>query len=164
MVLEDFGVKKTEKELAMIAGTTEKAGTFHYGMIEACKKLGFSCFVHENANLKNIESFLNAKLPVISDRTDEKSNTGHYTIITEIGKKDILFNDPWYGPKYSVDREIFEKYWNDKMTRGVKWIMVILPKNTRIRQEIEMKINEKNIMVKAGRIYNPQNIKQRMIL
>ncbi len=34
--------------------------------------------------------------------------------------------------------------------------MAVLPQNTKVRQEIEMKINEKNIMVKAGRVYNPQ--------
>lgn len=31
--------------------------------------------------------------------------------------------------------------------------MVVLPKTAKVRQEIEMKINGKNIMVKAGRVY-----------
>lgn len=154
IVLEKLGLKKTEKEIARIAGTEKKGWTSHNGMIEACQKLGFSCFVHEKSSIKNIKSFLKAGLPVISDWTDEKSNTGHYNVITEIGKKNIFFCDPWYGPKYTVDRETFERYWDDNLTRGKKWIMVILPRGIKVRQEIEMKINGNSIMVKAGRVYN----------
>lgn len=154
IVLEKPGVKKTEKELARLAGTTEEKGTSHCGMIKACGNFGFSCFVHENASLRNVESFLKAGLPLIVDWTDSESKTGHYSVITEICKKDIFFCDPWYGPKYAVGRKIFEKYWEDGLTKGKKWIMVILPKNTRVRQEIEMKISGKDIMVKAGRVYN----------
>ncbi len=156
MVFETFGVKKTEKELARLAGTTKEKGTSHCGMIRACNKNGFSCFVHEKSNFRNVESFLKAGLPVISDWTDEKSMTGHYNIITEIGKKNIFFCDPWYGPKYPVDKKVFEKYWKDESTSGRKWIMAVLPKSTKVRQEIEMKINGNSIMVKAGRVYNSQ--------
>lgn len=155
MILEKFGVKRTEKELAQMAGTTEKSGTQHYGMIEICNKNGFSCLVHENANLKNVKSFLKAGLPVIVDWTDEKSKTGHYNIITEIGKKNIFFCDPWYGPKYAVDKKTFERLWNDKLTRGNRWIMIILTKDVKIRQVIKLKINRKNITVRTGKIYSP---------
>ncbi len=153
IVLEKFGVKRTEKELARIAGTSEKDGTSHCGMIKACRKFGFSCFVHENANLRNIESFLKAGLPVISDWTDSESKTGHYSVITEIGKKNVFFCDPWYGPAYAVERKTFEKFWKDGLTKGRKWIMIVLPQNTKIKQEIEMNLGESNIAVKAGRIY-----------
>lgn len=155
IVLEKLGVKKTEKELARIAGTGEKDGTSHCGMVKACGMSGFSCFVHENASLKNIESFLRAGLPIITDWTDYKSGDGHYTVITEVKSKEMVFCDPWYGPAYAVERKIFEKFWKDSLSRGKRWIMVILPKNTKVRHEIEMRINGKNIMSKAGRVYNP---------
>ena len=154
IVLENLGIRKTEDRLAQMAGTTKKDGTSHFGMINTCRRLGFRCFVHENASLKNVKSFLNAGLPVIADWTDEKSDTGHYSVITEIGKKDIFFCDPWYGPKYAVDRKIFEEHWEDGLTKGKRWIMVILPKNTKVRQEIDVNVNGKDILVKAGRIYN----------
>ncbi len=153
VVLEILGKKMTEKELARIAGTSEKAGTPHSGMIADCNKSGFSCFVHENASLKNIKSFLKAGLPVIADWTDSESGTPHYSVITEIGRKNIFFCDPWYGPKYEVGRKTFEKYWEDRLTRGKRWIMIILPKNASVREEIEISANRKNILVKAGRIY-----------
>lgn len=155
MVFETFGVKKTEKELAQLAGTTEKVGTSHEGMIDACKKIGFSCFVHENSNLNNVKSFLKLKLPVITDWTDEKSKCGHYNIITEIGREKIFFYDPWYGPKYFVDKKFFEKNWNDSLTKGRRWIMVVLPGNVKIRQEIKITVNRNIIVVRAGRIYKP---------
>lgn len=110
--------------------------------------------MRNDKSLKNIESFLRAGLPIITDWTDYKSGDGHYTVITEVKSKEMVFCDPWYGPKYSVERKIFEKYWDDNLTRRKKWIMAVLPKCTKVRQEIEMKINGKNIMVKAGRVYN----------
>lgn len=155
MVFERFGVKKTEKDLAKLAGTNERSGTSHYGMIEACKKTGFSCFVHENSSLKNVNSFLRMGLPVIVDWTDSSEKEGHYTVVTEISDDSMVFCDPWYGPKHTVDKKTFEKFWHDGLTKGKKWMMVTLPKSVGVRQEISVSFGRGRLKVDSGRVYRP---------
>lgn len=153
MVLETLGIKKTEEVLARIAGTIEKGGTHHQGMIDACKKFGFSCFVHENANMATVKAFLKANLPVIIDWTDNKSNTPHYSVMTEVTAKNVFFCDPWYGPRHEVNKKVFEEFWNDSLTRGNRWVMIILPPTAKIAQEISLSVNGAQILVRSGRVY-----------
>lgn len=155
MVLEKFKVKKTEDIMAQLAGTSKEKGTSHQGMINAAKALGFSSFIHENANLKTVTSFLSAKLPVIVDWTDNKSDTGHYSVMTDVEKEYVFLADPWYGPAYPVARKTFEKYWNDGLTRGNRWIMVVLPKEVKASTEIKIRANKAKILIASGRIYHP---------
>lgn len=156
MVLEGFGIRKTEDEIAKLAGTRKKKYTTHQGMIEACRKSGCSCFVHEDANMANVKTFLKAGLPVIIDWTDNKSDDGHYSVITSLKGDRIFFSDPWYGPNYGIDRKTFEEYWDDCLTGGHRWVMVILPDHIKVRYEIMISANDKDIVVKAGRVYTPE--------
>jgi len=153
MVLERLGVKRTEDKIAGLAGTNEEVGTTHHGMIDACKRLGFSCFVHEKSSLRNVMSFLKIGLPVIVNWTDYKSDTGHYSVVSEVRKGNIIFCDPWYGPGYAVQRDTFEEYWNDSLRKGYHWIMVVLPRNANISQEIKIGVNKRDILIMSGRIY-----------
>jgi predicted double-glycine peptidase len=123
-------------------------------MIDACKKIGCSCFVHENANMATVKAFLKADMPVIIDWTDNKSEIGHYGVMTEVTAKNVFFCDPWYGPRHEVNKKVFEEFWNDSLTRGNRWIMAILPATAKIEQEIKLSVNEESILIKAGRIYN----------
>lgn len=154
MILEKFGVKKTEDSIAWLAGTTEKKGTSHKGMINAANSLGFSCFIHENATLKDVAAFLSARLPVIVNWIDNKSNTGHYSVMINIEREYVMLSDPWYGPAYQVRRKIFEARWNDGLTRGKRWIMIVLPKGAKVAQQIIIRANKSKIVVSSGRIYN----------
>ncbi|MBU4246455.1 MAG: cysteine peptidase family C39 domain-containing protein [Nanoarchaeota archaeon] len=153
MVLETLGIKKTEDEIARIANTSEKCGTHHQGMIDACKKIGFSCFVHENANMATVKAFLKAHLPVIIDWTDNISEIGHYSVMIKVTAKNVFFCDPWYGPRHEVNKKVFEEFWNDRLTRGNRWIMAVLPRDVKIAQEISLKVNDANVLVKSGRVY-----------
>ncbi len=156
MVFENFGIRKTEDEIARLAGTRKERGTTHQGMIEACRMCGCSCFVHENANMANVKAFLKAKLPVIIDWIDSKSDDGHYSVITSVKGDKIFFSDPWYGPGYGIDRKTFEEYWHDRLTGGCRWVMVVLPDHIKVKYEIMIKAGNNDIVVKAGRIYTPE--------
>ncbi len=151
MVMEYFGVKKTEKEIALIADTNEEKGTSHRGMIEACRKMGFSCFVHENSSLEDVTSFLRANLPVIVDWVDDKSETGHYTVVSDMKNESMIFCDPWYGPDYPVEKATFEGRWRDSMTNGERWIMVVLADVSKMEELIT-----NPALIAAGKIYRPE--------
>ena len=49
MVLEFYGVKKSEKELAKLSGATHKAGVNPAGLLKAANKLGFKGFIKDYA-------------------------------------------------------------------------------------------------------------------
>ncbi len=131
------------------------------GLIDACKKIGCACFVHENANMATVKAFLKAQLPVIIDWTDNKSKIGHYSVMTEVTAKNVFFCDPWYGPRQEVNKKVFKEFWKDSMTKKKRWIMTLLPPTAKIAQEINLSVNGARVLVRSGRVYQSGALKKR---
>ena len=87
MVMDYYGVSVSEAEIAKVAAATKAKGTSITGLIKAAKHIGFETFLKKNSSLKDLEYFVNKKIPVIVDWFAE--DDGHYSVVVDIDKKNV---------------------------------------------------------------------------
>lgn len=112
MVLDYFGVEKSEADLAKMCGASARAGTSAEGIVAAAKKLGFKGSFKNLASVADIRRYVQKKkIPVIVDwfSTDD----GHYSVVADIDDKSITLQDPELGGPRVLDLEIFRRVWFD---------------------------------------------------
>ncbi len=117
MVLDYYGVSVSEQELARLSGSSKEKGTSVSGLVKAAKHFGFKAFLKKNSSLKDLEYFVNKKIPVIVDWFNE--DDGHYSVVVDIDKKDVVLMDPAlrkiliYIRRKVFSRETFFRIWFD---------------------------------------------------
>jgi len=111
MVLEYFGLNKTEKELAKLSGTNPEKGTTLFGIIKAARKLEFRASHKDLAQFTDIQKLLNKKIPVIIDWFHE--DCGHYSVAVGLDTKYIYLMDPELAAIRKIDRATFKRIWFD---------------------------------------------------
>ncbi len=111
MVLHYYGVHKSEKELAAISGWTYRNGTPGEGIVRAARKLGFTAFITDNAQLVDIKRWIKKKVPVIVDWFSE--DEGHYAVVVGIDRDNIYFEDPQFGHLKAMRLDVFKRVWFD---------------------------------------------------
>lgn len=118
MVFDYYGLAATEKQIAKKADTTTKLGTTGGNMVRTAKLYGFKALLKDEANFKDIQAYLNKKIPVIVDwfSTDE----GHYSVVVGLDKQNIYLQDPELGTMRSMDRTTFFRVWFDFDTEFIK--------------------------------------------
>ena len=112
MVLDFFGIKKEEEELAKMSGYESSKGTKAEEIIKAAKELGFKAFHKDFSEIKDLREYtINKKIPVIVDwfSTDD----GHYSVVVGIDDKNIYMQDPELGNLRTIDVETFKRVWFD---------------------------------------------------
>ncbi|MBI4148608.1 C39 family peptidase [Candidatus Woesearchaeota archaeon] len=111
MVLEYYGIKKTERELARLAGTSARWGTPARGLLKAAHRLGLTGIVKDNAQISDIRKYISKKIPAIVNwfSTDE----GHYSVVVGIDKKLIYLQDPELAAIRKLDLVMFKRVWFD---------------------------------------------------
>ena len=67
IVLDYYGIAKTEKELAKLCKTTRSLGTSNEAIKNTAEKLGFKVTTKRNSSFKDIEVWLKRGVPVIVD-------------------------------------------------------------------------------------------------
>jgi predicted double-glycine peptidase len=138
IVFDYYGFNKSEKELALLAGTTCDLGTDEKGLVKAAKSLGFKCIVKNKSTFSDIEKWLKKGVPVIVDwftrgRADYPSSEvadGHLSVVTGLDDKHIYIQDPEIGEIRIMERDDFMKVWFDFSGEFIK------PKELIIRQII----------------------------
>ncbi len=116
IVLEFFGIKKTEKELIELTDCRLDIGTSGKNLLSAAKKLGLKGFIKDKATFKDLKYYVNKKkIPVIIDwfSATENSIAGHYSVIASIKNNKIIIADPEFGKIRSLDINIFKMLWFD---------------------------------------------------
>jgi predicted double-glycine peptidase len=112
MVLEYFGVNKTEKELAEIAGSNREHGTRAKGLAKAAKKFGFKTIIKDFADISDLRQYvLEKKIPVIVNWFD--GDDGHYSIILGLDDKKIYLMDPEIAAIRKIPLDTFMRVWFD---------------------------------------------------
>ncbi len=117
MVLDYYGVSVSEQELARLSGSFGEKGTSVSGLVKAAKHFGFKAFLKKNSSLKDLEYFVNKKIPVIVDWFNE--DDGHYSVVVDINKKEVVLMDPAlrkiliYIRRKVFSRETFFRIWFD---------------------------------------------------
>jgi len=112
MVLDYYGVKKSEKELAKLSAATPGKGVGAEGLLKTAKELGFKGFVKDFSNLHDIRIYaLNKKIPVIVDWFS--ATDGHYSVVVHIDQEKIYLQDPDLGRLRTMNLDTFKRVWFD---------------------------------------------------
>ncbi len=121
IVLGYYGVEKTEKELARMAGWKKGLGVDDKGITKTAQKLGFKVIVKNNSSFKDIKKWLDREVPVIvdwftrgrKDYSDDKVADGHYSVVCGLDDKFIYLQDPEIGKIRKIKNNDFMKVWFD---------------------------------------------------
>lgn len=121
MILEFYGIKKSEKELALLAGTTLEEGTDAKQMQEALRLFGLKTRIKNNSTFNDVKEYLDKNIPVIvdwftrgrKDYPDSVVADGHYSIVVGLDKQFIYLQDPEIGKLRKIKRNDFLRVWFD---------------------------------------------------
>jgi len=112
MILNFYGLNKTEKELAKLTGASKSKGVGAEGILKAARKLGFKGFYKDFSSFDDIKKYvINKKIPVIVDWFSK--DDGHYSIVTDIEKENIYMQDPELGFIRAMKLSTFKRVWFD---------------------------------------------------
>jgi len=117
MVMDYYGVSVSEKEIARVAGSTRERGTSIRGLIRTARRFGFKAIFRKDASLKDLEYFIDKKIPIIVDWFDRDG--GHYSVVVDINKRKVVLMDPalrkilLYVRRRVLTRELFYSLWFD---------------------------------------------------
>lgn len=110
IILDFYGIKKSEKSLVKLCKTT-KEGTKANDLIKAAKKFKLSGFIKDNSRIEDLKENLHQKIPVIVDWFLE--DDGHYSIVAKMDKKHIFLQDPSIGKIRKIKLSKFNRIWFD---------------------------------------------------
>jgi ABC-type bacteriocin/lantibiotic exporter with double-glycine peptidase domain len=111
MVLDFYGIKKTEKDLAKITGASMKEGMAVDGFKKAAEFFNLKIIVKDFADFRDIEFYLKKKIPVIVGWF--LIDDGHYSVVVNLDKDYIYLADPEAGKIKKLKRDIFKRVWFD---------------------------------------------------
>jgi len=121
IVLDYYGIEKSEKELVKMTGWNKILGVNDRGIKKAAEKLGFKVKIKNNSNYKDIQSWLNKGVPVIvnwftkgrNDYPESETADGHYSVAVGLDDKFIYLQDPEIGKIRKIKRYDFMRVWFD---------------------------------------------------
>jgi len=124
IVLDYYGIEKSEKELAKLCKVDKILGTNDKNIRQVAEQLGFNVVIKNNSSFKDIEKWLDKKVPVIVDwftkgrqeYSESETADGHYSVVAGLDKKYIYLQDPEIGKIRKLKRKDFMKVWFD--TKG----------------------------------------------
>ena len=121
MVLGFYGIERTEKCLAKLAGWNRNLGVDDAGIKKAAENFGFEVEIRNNSNFHDLEKFLRKGIPVIvnwftkgrPDYPESQMSDGHYSVAVGLDKKFIYLQDPEIGKMRKIKRQDFMRVWFD---------------------------------------------------
>ena len=121
MVLDYYGIHKTEKELAKLMHHTNELGTTNKDVERVAKKFGLRTVIKRKASFNDIGKWLSHKVPIIVDwftrgRPDYGESEiadGHYSVVVGLDNQYIYLQDPEIGKIRKLKRDDFLKVWFD---------------------------------------------------
>lgn len=128
IVLEYYGVEKTEQELAKLCGVKDDLGTNDQGLKNAAEQLGFTVEVKNESTFDDIGQWLDKNVPVIvnwftrgrTDYSDSDVADGHYSVVSGLDDDFIFLQDPEIGSMRKLAREDFMAVWFDFTGKYIK--------------------------------------------
>ncbi len=111
MILDFYGVSRTEKELVKLSGATRERGVEAPALLHVAKKLGFKGFIKDFSDLEDIKKYIKQGIPIIVDWFSV--DDGHYSVVVGIDKKYIYLNDPEFKKVRKLELKIFKRVWFD---------------------------------------------------
>lgn len=121
IVLDYYGIQKSEKELAKLCCVDKELGVDDKDIKKVAEQLGFKVIIKNNSTFKDIEKWLDKKVPVIVDwftkgrqeYSESEVVDGHYSVVAGLDDKYIHIQDPEIGKIRKLKRNDFMHVWFD---------------------------------------------------
>ncbi|HCP08863.1 MAG TPA: hypothetical protein DIT25_03645 [Candidatus Moranbacteria bacterium] len=121
IVLDYYGIEKSEKELAKLCKVDKNLGVDDKDIKKVAEQLGFKVAIKNNSSFKDIERWLDKKVPVIVDwftkgrqeYSESEVADGHYSVVAGLDDKHIYLQDPEIGRIRKLKRDDFMRVWFD---------------------------------------------------
>ncbi|QQS38518.1 C39 family peptidase [Candidatus Woesebacteria bacterium] len=135
IVLNYYGMKKSEKELAKLCNRDADLGTDDKSMKKAAESLGFRVEIKNESNFDDILGWLKKGVPVIVNwftrgryyYPEDEVADGHYSVIIGLDETSIYLQDPEVGRVRKIKREDFYRVWFDYTSNFIeKWEDLII--------------------------------------
>lgn len=128
IILGYYGVEKLEKELAKLCQHNKNFGVDDEKIKKAAERFGFKVRIKNNSGFKDIENWLDKKVPVIvnwftkgrRDYSESEVADGHYSVVVGLDKDYIYLQDPEIGKIRKLKRDDFMKVWFDFKCEYIK--------------------------------------------
>lgn len=122
MILASFGVRKSEKEIAKVMGSSPKVGTWNRQFPLLAEKFKFCYSVGRNSSPKDIRAMLRDGFKIVINFYDPKEEVGHYAIVKSANASKIYLIDPWHGPRESYSWKKFLPLWKGTIDPDRRWV------------------------------------------
>ncbi len=115
MVLDYFGLQKSEAELEKLTGANAQKGTSLEGIKKAAQQFGFLVDIKDEADFGDIKFWLDKKVPLIVDWFSVYGGyiEGHYSVVIGLDKNYIYMQDPEIAKIRKIKRKDFKRVWFD---------------------------------------------------
>lgn len=110
IALRHFGIEKSEKELARMAGLKRSVGVEAEDMLRISKKLGLKGFVKDFSTIKEIRKNSKDKKRVVIVEWFLEDD-GHFSVVSDIDKENIYLQDPHLGHLRAMKINLFLRLW-----------------------------------------------------
>jgi len=112
MVLDYYGVVKTEDTLASMTRASPHVGTRGRWILNAARNLGFSGFLRDHSSIDELNHWVvDRRVPVIVNWFSK--DEGHYSVCVHVSKKMIYLMDPEIPGIRRLNHETFMNIWFD---------------------------------------------------
>ena len=134
IVLDYYGLSKSEKELAELTGMTLGLGADDKGIVYAAETFGFKTLIKNESDFSDIENWLAKGVPAIlnwftrgrEDYPPSEMVDGHYSVVIRLDDNFIYLQDPEIGGVRKIKREDFLRVWFDFRREYIKADELIL--------------------------------------
>ena len=131
MVLRYYKKRVPLSHLKRLCKTTVKTGTNRKMMKHAMRRLGFTVHSTHDANLNDVQTWVEKGVPVIIDFREWDENITHYAVVIGVTKTRIILHDPAHGSSVNVaHREFTDRWYGKHHTRFTQWMMASEPRKT----------------------------------
>ena len=128
MVLDFYGIKRSEMELAILSDKDENLGISDQDIKRVLESEGLKVKIKNFSSYKDIQTALDKGRPVIVDwftkgRPDDPEDSmadGHYSVVVGLDKNYIYLQDPEIGGVRKILKEDFICVWFDFTSDHIK--------------------------------------------
>ena len=130
MVLDFYGIEKTESEVAELSNKDEDLGISDQDIKRVLEGSGLKVEIKNFASFEDIKSALDKNAPVIVDwmtrgrydYDEDEVADGHYSVVVGMDEENISLQDPEIGRIRTIPKEDFIRVWFDFTSDHIeKW-------------------------------------------
>lgn len=121
MVLEYWGINRSEEEMAVACNRDPDIGTDDASLKKVAESYDLKVEIENDASFNSIQKWLDRKVPVIvnwftrgrRDYGNEEVPDGHYSVAVGLDDACIYLQDPEIGGLRKLNRDDFMRVWFD---------------------------------------------------